>query len=367
MVMKKALHIHSCGTDFTGVGNSGDYMLGPATRHRFERKILLKPEELEWHSREVKKVFDEEDVEIINSNFDYLIVGGGGLFLPDTCPNMRSGWQWNISVPNLKKIRIPIYVIAVGYNVFYGQNMGMPSKDNSRFEQERLDLFKESVETLIDKSEYFSIRHRGDIRELKEILDERVHEKIKFEFCPTIEFSKLLAKQHNMKRASNSPPVWAFEIKGDRPNRRYLDMKEKDFLEEMYRFFLYAHKLGKDVRVLLHDGLHPFLSFLKSKGLPVKIINNSAVGLSSGNPTQIVENFLNVDVLFCTAGHSQMIGHSLGCKTISLITHNKLKYFLQDIGEYEPNNYVDVNNENVYEKLKEISSNLIKNENQNNS
>ena len=54
-----------------------------------------------------------------------------------------------------------------------------------------------------------------------------------------------------------------------------------------------------------------------------------------------------------------MIGHALGCRTISLITHNKLKYFLEDIGEYKENNYVDINKDNIYDKLVKISEQLI--------
>ena len=55
----------------------------------------------------------------------------------------------------------------------------------------------------------------------------------------------------------------------------------------------------------------------------------------------------------------QMMGEALGCKTVSLISHNKLKYFLEDIGKYKDNNYVDLNNEKVYEKLITIGKSLV--------
>jgi len=35
------------------------------------------------------------DVEQFNSD-DFLVIGGGGLFLADTSPNDISGWQWAI-------------------------------------------------------------------------------------------------------------------------------------------------------------------------------------------------------------------------------------------------------------------------------
>jgi hypothetical protein len=48
-----------------------------------------------------------------------------------------------------------------------------------------------------------------------------------------------------------------------------------------------------------------------------------------------------------------MISIALGCNTKSIITHNKLKFFLEDIDEYKYENYIDPNSEDVYAKLME--------------
>ena len=54
------------------------------------------------------------------------------------------------------------------------------------------------------------------------------------------------------------------------------------------------------------------------------------------------------------AGHSQMMGHALGCKVVSMISHDKQKHFLEDMGEYTEDKYVDVNHDLVYNKLIEM-------------
>lgn len=346
---KKALHakvVHD--------PNAGDYVLGAATKWWFEKNILDNTK-VDWKTINCRSLFTPDFVKKINNEFDYLVVGGGGLFLPDSAPNLASGWQWKIKTNDLKKIQIPIYVISVGYNLFYGQKMGMPSRESNKFEQERLDLFKESVETLIDKSEYFSIRHNGDILNIKEVLDEKVHDKIKFQFCPSVEYCREYIKENNIQRKNNPRPIWAFEIKDDRSWRRYHRVTKAAFMEQLRQFMVYASdNFNVDVKVMFHDGSRSFFNFLRNRQINFEVINNT-----SGNCRARIERFMDVDVLFCMAGHSQMMGEALGCKTVSLISHNKLKYFLEDIGKYEGGNYVDVNNEMVYEKLIAIGEDLV--------
>lgn len=348
METKKAIHLYGLTTL-----NAGDHMLGNSTKWWFEKNLLKNKFNIEWTSKSCRPLCSSAWVDSINNDYDYLVVGGGGLFLPDTNPNLLSGWQWKISTDALSKIEIPIYVISVGYNLFYNQTIEMPNRGNSKVVPERTDIFKRSVETLIEKSEYFSVRHRGDIESLKEILDDRVHNKIKLQFCPTIEYSRYKAESMPTLKQGGT---WAIEIKDDRPNRRYWNTSRSEFYESLCKFIKYMKVTYKiEVGVLFNDMSRSFYNFLKKQKYDINTVVNSKVSEET-----IIKNFKSVDVLFCMAGHSQMIGHALGCRVISLIAHDKLKYFLQDIGEYTDDKYVDVNHDNVYDKLKKIGDKLIK-------
>ena len=52
-----------------------------------------------------------------------------------------------------------------------------------------------------------------------------------------------------------------------------------------------------------------------------------------------------------------MIGSAVSGRVISLISHDKLKYFLEDTESYTYENYVDLNNDTIFEKLTEITLN----------
>ena len=337
--MKKALHLYPSD----GHNNSGDFIIGPATKWHFETNILK--EKVEWSNKNVRGLFQSKEVEFINQH-DYVLIGGGGLILPDTNPNNLSCWQWPIASNTIRQIKTPMYVVALGYNLFYGQKITMPHHNNTEY-PERYGIFKDNIEALIDTSNHFSLRHNGDCDRLKEIVDQRYHNKIKFEFCPTIEFSKYFQEKNNLVSADRE--LYAFEVKDDRPERRYHKTSRGAFYQELKRYILHLLSLNKKVCVLSHDGSTSFKSYLESEGVKVGYISNAF-----STEEKIISNYLKIKRLFCMAGHSQMMGHALGCDVISMISHNKQKYFLQDIDEYKHDRYVDVNNDPVFQKLMEI-------------
>jgi hypothetical protein len=335
--MKRALHLFPSD----GHNNSGDFIIGPATKWHFEKNIVK--EEIEWSNKNVRDYFEDKDADMVNK-YDYLLIGGGGLILPDTNPNNISCWQWPVYCDTLRKITVPIYVLSIGYNLFYNQKITMMNQAVPSEIPQRSTIFKNNIETLIEISKHFSLRHNGDCDRLKEIVDPEYHDKIKFEFCPTIEFSKDYKEKH--KLSSDTRDIYAFEVKDDRPDRRYHNTSRQIFYDHLKNFILHLLSLNKKVCVLSHDGSTSFKSYLDKVGVNVGFISNAF-----STEEKIISNYLKIDKLFCMAGHSQMMGHALGCNVISMISHNKQKYFLEDIGEYIDNKYVDVNNEHVYSKL----------------
>jgi hypothetical protein len=270
-------------------------------------------------------------------------VGGGGLILPDTNPNKISCWQWAISKRDIENIKIPIYVVSIGYNLFYNQTIGMPNRENNYEDNSRLKIFNDNIDCLIDKSEYFSVRHNGDIELLKQHVSQSLHNKIIFQFCPTIEYAKGLAFK------TEPGNTLAFEIKEDRTWRRYYNTSKEKVFSDILKFCTEI-KHQKDIAILLHEPYNnAIVQYLNDNGVKTKVIQNFEVSAQ-----KMIENFQSIDILYCMAGHSQMISMAVGCNTKSIITHNKLKFYLEDIGRYKYENYIDPNSEDVYKKLMEL-------------
>ena len=105
-------------------GNAGDTAIRSAFEYLFEKEFPKN----RITFMQCRKVFTENDVEVINKA-DILVIAGGGLFLHDSTnprtnevfENDVSDWMWGISKELLEKIKIPIIIYSVGYNRFRNQ------------------------------------------------------------------------------------------------------------------------------------------------------------------------------------------------------------------------------------------------------
>lgn len=333
--MLKICHIYACNA----LSNSGDYLLGISTKKYFQDKYLYN-QECEYKNIDCRQNFTIELINKINT-FDYILVGGGGLILPDSNPNKVSCWQWSISKELYSKITKPIYVISIGYNLFYNQNMNMISRKNNKEDKNRMKIFKENIIELINRASYFSMRHNGDINNLIKDIGEDYRDKIKFEFCPSIWYSK---KYWKNKLEYKNEKYIAIEIKDDREWRRYYKITKKKFYNELKEFVIYCQKNNKKICYLSHDGSRSFYNYLKQNNITIDYLDNSVA-----NEKKIYENYSKIHTILCMAGHSEMISYALGIKIIPLVSHPKIKYFADDVN---CKNYIEINKDfKVYEKI----------------
>lgn len=319
--------------------NSGDFMIGIATKKYFAEIILQKNyntcQFTNLNCRD-SNLYNNKNITKLN-DYDYILVGGGGLILPDSAPNKVSAWQWIIPKESYALINKPIYVLSIGYNLFYGQKITMPDRNNNSEDITRYAIFKNNIEELIRKSTSFSLRHHYDIEELKKIVDVSLHNKIKFEFCPTAWYSKVYHKP----RLDFTNEYIAFEIKDDRPQRRFY----KIGIEKFYQILLNVIKrcLDNNIKIcyVSHDSSRRFYDYLIKNQIKVPYVDNSCA-----NENKIYNNYSKIKKIVCTAGHSQMIADSLGLDIISLVTHPKLKAYCDDTNNSK---YIMVNEECDFE------------------
>jgi polysaccharide pyruvyl transferase WcaK-like protein len=267
-----------------------------------------------WLSVHAHQFFDEERLELVNQT-DGIIIGGGGLFLPDTATNSNSGWQWNIHRRMLDRITVPIGVMTVGYNLFPGQSF-------------HGDLFTSSVVRLVERSSVFGLRNRGSVARVQELLPADLTDRVTFMPCTTTVL--------NHVRSFDTPPrsgtgIVLINAAFDRSERRFGE-KYDVFLTQMAQYVRDLRSAGVDVRFASHlpadERLTDDLASTHDIRMPVHALYDMT--LEEG-----YELYRSVSLVVGMRGHATMIPFGLGTPVLSLISHPKMRYFLEDIGRTE--------------------------------
>lgn len=291
-------------------GNAGDTVLFEEVRRVFQRQ----QGDLEWQNRSVRSEVTKETLNGINKNRTPVIVGGGGLILSDTVRNDNSGWQWNCPVRFLKRMSPPLAVFAVGYNKFQHQ---------SDFGA----VFRRHMRRTVEKSIFFGLRNHGSIAQLKNYLPPRLADKLKYQPCPTtflsITHPEVDHRRDVQKRVSLNA---AF----DREENRFGEHKER-ILSSIARAMSELEKAGWTIDVVLHSvGDDKVIEYLARQNVKFRVFD-----LEKKSSEKILSYYSSAHIVAGMRGHSQMIPFGLNKSIVSLISHPKMEYFLDDIGHPE--------------------------------
>lgn len=285
--------------------NTGDYILGRSTRKLVEQECNTA---INWDIKHVAKAVDEDYIVQCNQSAG-IIIGGGGLFIKDTNPNSKSGWSWPCSVQELQRIQKPIYVLGVGYNRF---------REQGEFDA----CFAENVNVLVEQSKFFGLRNHGSIRAIQGYLREDLREKVKFHPCPTTVLSKLCV----LPKRNVQEPYIAVNCAFDRGDLRYGDRLESI----MFAVAKVLKQLSKDYKIKCYvqcNGDEQIGLFLDQMDVEYEIVTLT----KALSEEEYLRYFTEPELMLATRGHAQMI--PFGCKTpvVSMISHDKLAWFLEDI------------------------------------
>lgn len=290
----------------TNGANGGDTLLFPAVRWLFQNHLAP----TSFTLLPLHKPVTQETIEEINRH-DALLIGGGGVLLPDTNHNNLSGWQWACPTELLEKIKVPIIVFAVGYNRFRGQSEFAP-------------IFTKSICKLVEKSTFFGLRNHGSIEEIKSYLPEELHAKLSFQPCPTTVLSRFYPGIPVM--AQEREPIIAVNIAFDRHHLRFGE-SEDQILWEIAETLLSLQERGWKPTIFNHSPEDRDARFwFRAKGLFIDEVNLFGVP-----PQFVIEKYSKVSLSLGMRGHAQMIPFGLKLPILSLISHNKLRFFLDDI------------------------------------
>lgn len=302
-------YIAHFGVHLTG-DNAGDVVLYDAVQRLFQsfdsdclfRSLLL------------RKEVDSELINTLNENARAVVIGGGGLIFPIDSALTRSGWQWNITQSTLETVQIPLVLFAVGVNSFRGQ-MG--------FAPESLH----HLYTTGKKASFIGLRNSGSIRKLQAMLPDLDRSKIFWQPCPTTILNFFTEIPPNMPKSASTIAVNTVidkaELRFEGRTREVLD----SVADACSRLAANGHQIVIVTHAETDDSIIPFLKRRKTK-YKVKRLERCLA-------SEVINFYSQVDLTLGMRGHAQMIPFGCGNAILSIKSHDKLGFFLDDIGHPE--------------------------------
>lgn len=315
-------------------GNAGDTIQPTCVRDCFALNGLR----AKWKLCHVHHPLDENRLRLANEG-DAVVIGSGGLFLKDTIKT-NAGWQWNCTVEQMRRIRVPLVIFAVGYNRFRGQ-------------EEFDGGFLDSLHLLLDKSVFFSVRNTGSQRAIRSYLEhEDLRGRIVFQPCTTTLLRRMYPALFDRELVGPQNFI-ALNCAFDRAESRFQG-REAEILggvaDAMRRLSLhtpirYASNAPSDEKML---------PYLDKAGVPYVLDK-----LYEIPSEKVVEYYRRPALTLGMRGHAQMIPFGCGSPILSLISHDKLKWFLDDIDE--PGWGVDMLDGDLADRIVSASEEILSN------
>lgn len=344
--MPRLLHI---GIHNSKNKNAGDTVLFPVVRALFENQT----EDCTWEYRQLWDPFKVSDAIAVNDRFDAVVIGGGGLLLRDQdgSDTSNSGWQWNSEVAAVEALRVPIIFFAVGYNRFRGQDEFDP-------------VFAEHITATLRASRFFSLRNHGSIEALKNYLPKDLADRICLQQCPTTviwqlypQAKKAAEAQVSETHSAGATPILAVNTAFDREALRF-GIEKAAFLDTLARSMKRAEDKNWEIHLVGHKTRDlDIAAFLEGQD-----VNFRTIDLTDAPYEAVIDYYTQPSLVVGMRGHAQMIPLGLRKPIFSIISHNKLRYFLDDIGH--PDWGCDINDPSFAEKLDAFIDQLSKDSNQ---
>lgn len=335
-IKKKAKYL-PLRSDFTlchvtcyAVGNAGDTVLSECVRRTFAQGFGVP---IDWRLESPYQPVDARLIRRINA-MRMLIIGGGGLFLPDTNENSISGWQWACSKEALREIKIPIVLYSIGYNYFRGQQPNA--------------LFIDNLNAFVEKSVFVGLRNHGSIEAVRTLLRESLREKVVYQPCTTTLIRRIIPELPEKKESGKI----AFNFAFDRADMRY-GRNQEEILLEVVRAMYQLRDKGYDIYLIAHC--------MNDLSILLKIRDRRrihAVNATAWDLGRLTRFYNGMDVVLGMRGHAQMIPFGVNCQIISLGSHEKMRWFLEDIGAedwyVELTSDIPTLSERIVDKFEEI-------------
>jgi polysaccharide pyruvyl transferase WcaK-like protein len=310
--LDRALRLIHVGIHSNLNGNAGDTLLFQVVRDLVGHAAGP----VEWELRQVWEALDQSEAKELSRRSDGIVVGGGGLLLRDQVGSdtSRSGWQWNASVEAIRSLSVPLAVVAIGYNRFRGQPDFEPP-------------FVAHLEAVAERATPFALRNSGSIEAVRSYLPLHLRDRPQLLHCPTTVLTQVYGLEPRPRIGS---PILGVNFALDRPQLRFGDQQDV-WLTRLAAAFAVLQGNGWRVRVLRHKSMDAAAeAFLDDAGVVYETFD-----LSSTTPAGVVAAYEGLDVVAGMRGHGQLVPFGMQIPIVSVVSHNKLAWFLDDIGHPE--------------------------------
>lgn len=288
---------------------------------------------IEWADISVSYPFRLKEARYANAG-KALVVGGGGLFFKRT-DEQSGSWQWDISDEAIDRLKVPIFIFAVGYNQFRGQG-------------ELSESFRENINRLAPHCGFIGLRNHGSIDAISKYLLSEYHDKLVWQPCPTTIISRICPEYINEKPEEDFIAVnLAFDKAELRFSKNGADIYQERMLDILKVLNVLQDKIK--IKYYSHFGAdNEILQYLDQAGIRYELVDL----FSEKDINKIYQAYAAPKMVIGMRGHAQMIPFGLRVPILSIISHDKLQWFLDDIGH--PEWGVDIRDDNfavqLYEK-----------------
>ncbi len=307
--------------------NIGDYALGIGVKNLLRQYLEV---DLIAETNLQGTVFNEYFIDVINKNYDLLLIGGGGIIHGAHWPN---GWFWLIDKENIRKIKIPFIVYGVGYNYF---------KDEQGIPAHGVEHLKETLAN----AAYFSIRNDGSYERLKDQTGIDVPEIPDPGFFVHLntEYGREEKQPYVILQLANDKPEYRFGKEGER--EKFVDRMKAvvQHISQRYKVILAPH--------VLHD-----VSISEQVAANMDNVKVWDFGkYAFDHSDQAVAFYKHAEYVLAMRGHGQIVPICFNVPVISLENHPKHRGLMEKLGLGEYN--VSVNDEDFVNKTRQLIANI---------
>jgi hypothetical protein len=290
-----------------------------------------------WFHRLAFGEITSSEIYLINKYCKLVLVGGHGLIMPGSNRNNNSGWGFNIKIKSMRKLKVPIAFFAVGYNVFHGEDHFIP-------------IFKEHIKLCVEKSIFFGLRNYGSINSVKKHLPDHLHDKLKYQPCPT---TMIELYEKNISSIQTDNNEIGISVAFNNFEKRF----GNNYLEIFNQLLEYCQFMKKEGYKIIFFGHHvldthsKYAQYFSNFGYPV-------LPLYKYSEMDVYKFYKNKKLILGMRGHSLMIPFGLTIPIISLETQEKQKWFIETTNHKEWNIKMT---DNFLKKLTETTMMIMKN------
>ena len=299
--------------------------------------------------------FSPQLIDSMNREADMLFIAGGGLVFNRPQDKSNSGWQWNIKTKDIKNIKVPIVVNAIGFNKF--------PHDNNGFK----DGMWENIQETINTSRFFSIRNTGTFNSFVENGIDMSKVQITPDcgmFIRPDKFEHDIFNNDYIKIGLN----WATDRAEQRFNGNWrakfntvLDVCNDLVSKHNAKIYLIEHLMPNELNGQTKIEMREmFLDTIGNNGYVLfNKLNQELYPMFDYNAGFFADIYSKMDLVFGMRGHAGIVSFGMNTPFIGIGHHNKVKWFMEDVGLSDF--FVKMDNDKDYDKLTTMSENILNN------